>query len=268
MKYPIFEMLALTIGGISILVGLATTWSSAPLLAEVIAQALLLVVLVGAVHHGRKGGIVTALFATVVYVGMRLPLIARTGLSADVLALILGRTLTYCILGIGGGILCSRIHYFLARFESSPNLDRHTQLFNQRYISASLRSLVGQYVRYHSPFSVLVVVIPDLMVADPERDRLRRLRAAALYLRDGVRLIDDVARLDDGRFVLVLPHTPKPGAEIAAGRLRAGIGRVVADKGEGAQVEVLGAAEDLPVIEELCGYPATPEHEKPAEAIA
>jgi GGDEF domain-containing protein len=212
---------------------------------------------VGAVHRGRKGGLVTAIIAILAYVGMRVPLITRHGFSSDVAGLLLVRTLTYGIIGIGGGILCSRIHQFLARLEGTSNIDTLSQVFNERYIVRTLRSLLLQYQRYGKTFSLVIVSLAGHTLSDPGPDRRRSLRAAAKYLRDHVRLVDEVARLDDGRFVLVMPHTDKRGARIAADRICGGLKRLLGARDESVSESILGAEEDLTAIQELCGAPET-----------
>ena len=74
-----------------------------------------------------------------------------------------------------------------------------------------------------------------------------------------MRLVDDVARLDDGRFLLVLPHTNKAGARIAADRVSQGVRRVLGEKGDSLRADVLGVEEDLCAIKDLCAATAIPE---------
>ena len=255
MSYPLFEFLALTVGSISIVAAMVATLWSGTVVQETIAQGLLLVVLVGAVHRGKQGGLITALFAITVYGCMRVPMIMRQGFSPDVVELLLVRTLTYAVIGIGGGAVCARIHHFLARLESTPNIDVATQLFNERFITRTLRSMVGQYERSHKPFSVVILTL-DSAVANPRPDQLPLLRSVADYLRENVRLIDDVGRLDDGRLLLVLPQTDRQGAGIAANRLGGGVKHLMGPGHDTMKVELRGAVEDLDGIRSLCGIQA------------
>jgi hypothetical protein len=127
------------------------------LLEECIAQALFLMVLVAAVHWGSKAGTITAVVAILAYGGIRTPWLLREGISGDMIGLILVRTLTYGVVGIAGGALCSRVRYLLARLESNSSIDDATGVFNQRFISEMLLSMVGQYERYHKTFSVVIL---------------------------------------------------------------------------------------------------------------
>ncbi len=257
MRYPRFELIALIVGSLSVLWGVGLTLRTMPDIEELVAQALLLVVLVGAVHRGRRGGIAMAIFAVVAYLGLRIPMVLHEGLTRDVVLLLLMRTATYAIMGVGGGLVCSRIHQFLARFESTSNIDGPTQLFNEHFATTTLRSMVTQYVRFHKPFSVVVLTIPRFMQPKLDPATLRSLRSVATCVREGVRLIDDAARLDDGRIVLVLPQTEKSGAHIAADRISKGVIQRLGSGGTELQVQVLGVVEDLDALRELCGATAT-----------
>ena len=257
MRYPRFELLALIVGSLSVLWGIGLTLRTMPVIEELVAQALLLVVLVGAVHRGRRGGIAMAIFATLAYLGLRIPMVLHEGFTRDVVLLLLMRTATYAIMGVGGGIVCSRIHQFLARFESISNIDAATQLFNEHFATTTLRSMVAQYARFHKPFSVVILTVPRFMQPKLDPATLRSLRAVATYVREGVRLIDDAARLDDGRIVLVLPQTEKPGAHIAADRISKGVIQRLGSGTAELHVQVLGAVEDLDALRELCGATIT-----------
>jgi diguanylate cyclase (GGDEF)-like protein len=184
---------------------------------------------------------------------MRVPMIMRHGLSSDVAGLLLVRTFTYAVIGIGGGILCSRIREFLARLESTSNIDPVTQLFNQRFVTRTLRSLVLQHERYQKSFSVGLISIAGYTEAVPGPATRPALRATATHLRDSLRLIDEVGRLDDGRFVLVLPQTDKRGARIAVERVCGGVKRLLRASDQSVTIEVLSAEEDLAAIRERFG---------------
>ena len=71
------------------------------------------------------------------------------------------------------------------------------------------------------------------------------------HIRNDVRLVDDVGRLDDGRFVLVFPHTPKAGGEVAAARVRQGVRDLLGAKDESVEASVYGSEEDAGAIRAL-----------------
>jgi GGDEF domain-containing protein len=256
LKYSRFELLALSVGSVSIAGAIFAAFRRGLLVEELIAQTLFLVVLVGAVHWGRKGGTLTAVIAVVAYAAIRAPLLIRESFSPDALELILIRTLTYSVVGIAGGELCGRVRYLLASVESNSNIDECTRLFNERFIAEMLRSMIGEYERYKTTFSVVA-----LSLAESPQARLRpaMLRTVANQVRGDVRLVDDVAYLDDGRFLLVLPHTDKAGARIAADRVSNGVRRVLGETGDSVRAEVLGVVDDLAAIRHLCGAAETPD---------
>ena len=266
MKYSRFELLALIVGLVSVSSAVLSTFHSGLLVEELIAQTLLMVVLVGAVHWGRKGGALAAVLAVLAYLALRAPLLFRESFSTDVMGLVLIRALTYSVVGVAGGELCSRVRYLLASLETTSNIDEATRLFNERFIFDMLRSLVMEYERYRTPFSIVT-----LSLEAPSGARLgpATLRAVGTQVRGDVRLVDDAARLGDGRFLLVLPHTGKAGARVAADRVSQGVKRVLGQAGHVVRADVFGADEDLGVIKDLCGAPATPDvnSERP-EAVA
>jgi GGDEF domain-containing protein len=73
-------------------------------------------------------------------------------------------------------------------------------------------------------------------------------------------LVDDVARLHDGRFLLILPRTNKAGAQIAANRVVEGVRRLMGGANAGwVRADVFGAREDLGAIKDLCDATLAPE---------
>ncbi len=252
MKYMRFEMLAVAVGGVAIFGTIVASWRGQPIVEELIAQLLLLAVLVGAVHWGRNGGFVAAVFAIVVYIAMRAPLVAGDGITPDVLDLVLVRTVTYGFVGIVGGEVCGRIKYLLARLESALNVDEETQLYDQRFVARLVESNFGQYSRYTTPFSIGLIELTPALTSELAPARRRSLlKATANHIRNDVRLVDDVGRLDDGRFVLVLPHTPKQGGQVAAERVRTGLLDLLGARDESVTSEVIGAPEDVAAIQGL-----------------
>jgi GGDEF domain-containing protein len=251
-KYSRFEWLTISVGGVAVLATVVFALRPRPDLIELAAQLLLMPVLVGAVHWGRKGGLIGALAATLAYVALRLPSVVSVGLQADVLQLIVIRTVTYGFVGIIGGELCGRIKYFFARLEDSCSIDEHSRVYNQRFIAQSLSNHLGESARYGTVFSIAIIELASRLTADLRPSRVRSLvRSVADHMRNDVRLVDDVGRLDDGRFVLLFPHTPKDGAVVAATRVRAGVRDVLGAKDESVVLSIMGSIEDSADIQVL-----------------
>lgn len=252
MKYSHFEALVLGVGGTAVLGSMALSYETL-VPEEALAQLLLLGVLAAAVHYGRNAGFVAAIAASIAYVVMRMPLVMSAGgLSVDIVSIVLVRVLTYGLVGIVGGELCSRIRYVFARLEDSDSVDDWSRIFNQRFILRSLDNASGQYARYETPYSVVLIELSGHLMTDIRVARQRSLvRGVADYVRNDIRLVDEAGRLDDGRFMVVLPHTPRTGAEVVAKRLHAGVCDVLGARDESVNVAFLGTPEDTGELERL-----------------
>ena len=77
------------------------------------------------------------------------------------------------------------------------------------------------------------------------------MRSVAAFIRDDVRMVDDVARLEDGRFVVLLPHTPGDSAPIVASRLTDGICKMLGVKDNCITTLCLGTDNDTAALERL-----------------
>lgn len=250
MKYSRFEALLIGAGALTVLGNILFIYPQARVFEEVIAQLLLLGVLAGAVHWGRKGGLVTAVIASVVYTVMRVPLLtALGGLEADVVGVVGLRVATYGIIGVLGGELCGRLKYVFARLERSDSIDDWSGVFNQRHIAGLIDSAAAQLDRYGAKYSLATITVDPATTSGLHPARVRKvIHSIANHIRNDIRLVDEVARLDDGSFLVLLPHTPKPGGEVVADRLRRGIITVVGAGSDSVSVRVLGGAEDASAI--------------------
>ncbi|MDO9108651.1 MAG: diguanylate cyclase [Coriobacteriia bacterium] len=253
MKYSRFEALVSGLGAIAVLSALALSARGALVIEEVVAEVLLLFVLFAAVHWGRNGGFIAALGASILYLLARVPLVAAMGgLTWEVTSIVLVRVLSYGLVGIVGGELCSRIRYIFAKLEDSSSLDEWSQVFNQRFIMRAFESALGQHGRYQTPYSVVVLELADVLLTDLRSSKQRSIiRGVATHIRNDIRLVDEAGRLDDGRFMVVLPHTPRDGALIVGERLHRGICNVVGAREESISVNILGTPEDADELVEL-----------------
>jgi GGDEF domain-containing protein len=237
----------------AILGSILFAYQGAFVLEEIAAQVLLLGVLLGAVHWGRNGGFIAAIAASLIYVVVRIPLaLSEQRLTGAVASLILVRVLTYGLIGIVGGELCSRIRYIFARLEDSSSIDEWSRLYNQRLIGRTLATAAGQYTRYRTAYSVVILDLSEALFADLRASKQRSLvRGIADYIRNDIRLVDEAGRLDDGRFVIVLPHTPKEGGRVVAERLHKGACDTVGAKNDSIAMTLLGADEDAASLADL-----------------
>jgi len=247
MQYSRFEQLVIGLGAVSILGALALSMQNGgPGIVEIVAQLLLLAVLVAAVHWGRRGGMIAALAASLLYMGLRIPMLsASDGVTLDGLLFMVVRIAGYGLVGIVGGEVCSRIKYVFARFDDSNTIDDWSRVYNQRHANHSIEQARARYTRYGEPFSLVVISLAPALTADMAPKRQRTLvRAVANYVRDDVRMVDEVSRLDDGRFAVLLPHTPREGGQVVNERLAAGVRNTLGARPESVSSRCYGAAED------------------------
>lgn len=251
MEYGRFERLV--IGSTTVLVLLSVAVSIAgggADTAEIIGQLAIIFVMVAAVHWGRRAGTFAALAACLVYLALRLPLIAA-GLTTQALLLIVSRFAGYCLVGIVGGEIFSRVKY-LSGSKDSNMIDDWSRVYNQRYAARAIEQAVARHKRYQEPFSAILVQLEPALTGTQRPQKLRGLvRTVAGFLRDDVRMVDDVARLEDGRFVVLLPHTPGANAPIVASRLTEGICRTLGVKENCISTLCLGTENDTAALEEL-----------------
>lgn len=249
MKYAIFERLTLAVGLIAIGATLAAGAFGHSGLEEMIAQGMLLVVLVGAVHWGRNGGFATAVIASLAYILMRVPLLMVDGLAPEVVEMLLIRMLSYGVIGILGGELCTRVKYIFAAMEDANSLDPVTRVFNERFIGCRLRKSVGEHERYGTDVSAILITLdPGLYLPLRKIKQRQVLRSVATHIRNDIRLVDDLGRLNDSRFLVLLPSTSLTGALVAGNRLREGVRDLLGARNESITARILGTpdnAEDL-----------------------
>jgi hypothetical protein len=242
-----FEQLVIGAGAVtvvgSVLISVASNgWPGWP---NLISQLLLLPVLIVAVHRGRKAGLLAALVASALLVVLKLPILSSPdGITAADLVMIVFTIAAYGLVGIVGGDLCGRVKYFFARYDESATIDDWSHVYNQRTAAALLSGARERYSRYGEVFSVVLIApAPSHSDATPTRQRAV-VRAVANYLRGDVRMVDEVARLDDGRFMVILPHTRREGAAVVTTRLTEGVRHALDAEKDAVSARCLSAVED------------------------
>ena len=252
MEYARFERLV--VGGTALLVLLALAAAVArggvdP--AEIVAQLLLVAVLAVAVHWGRKAGTISAGVACLLYLAVKLPSLSADP-SPESFWLILSHFAAYCLVGILGGEVFGRLKYQLTGSKDRDLIDDWSRVYNQRYAAGALAQAIARSRRYQEPFSMVVLRLEPVLTSTQRPEKLRGLvRSIASFLRDDVRMVDDVARLDDGRFVVLLPHTPGNAANMVAGRLTEGVCRTLGVKRDCVSTTHLSSDEDGATLEEF-----------------
>jgi PleD family two-component response regulator len=173
-------------------------------------------------------------------------------MSVSTLVMLLTRIGAYGLVGVVGGDVCTRIKYVFARYDDSNTIDDWSRVYNQRYASHALEQARGRFARYGEPFSAVVLTLSPSLTAELRPSRQRALvRGVANYLRGDVRMVDEVARLDDGRFLVLLPHTPREGGLVVTERLASGVRETLGAREESVRAMCYGAAEDAVALSTL-----------------
>jgi GGDEF domain-containing protein len=254
MSYERFERLVIGLGAVIILGSFAFSLPSGsrPEPVEIAAQFFLLAILLAAIRTGRKGGLTAAVVASAVYAGMRIMSAPAAPLTGTTSLLIASRIGAFVLLGIIGGEAAARMRYAFTRFEDGTAIDEWTNVFNERYAARSISQALARSARYEEPFSVIVMTLSPSLFAGFQPGRQRSIvRGIAEHIRSDLRMVDEVARLDDGRFVLILPHTPKEGGQVVADRVCAATRAHLGARPETVTCESISGPEDFEVVKAL-----------------
>lgn len=260
MTHSRLEQLVLIIGSAAILgsLALAIPVGSEPETIEVVAQLMLAAVLFAAVRHGRRGGTVAASLAAVIYVALRLPGFVAVPPTPLGLWLIAARVAAYGLVGIGGGEATHRLLYSLLELKDRSAIDEWSHALSEQFFARELEQALARSARYGEPFSLVLISISAALTSDLRPSRQRAIvRSVSNALRADVRMVDEVARLTDGRFAVLLPHTPKSGGAVACDRLVALTRTTLAARDEAVTAQLLGAPEDEGALRALLGELST-----------
>jgi GGDEF domain-containing protein len=254
MSYERFERAVLGAAAAAVLALVAVSASHHAPTAHVVGELMLWPVLAAGLHYGRRTGLVAALTATTVYIVLTIPLMATAnGLTPDAFLLIAGCIVGYGVVGILGGEMACRLRYLYARLERVGAIDEWSHAYSQRFAVFELERRLAEHTRYGRDFSVLLVdVAPSAYANGQAKERRAAARAATNLLRGDVRIVDQVARLDDGRFFVLLPETAAPGAAIVANRLCANVRQLFDLESEDVSVRSLSVRPDEAALVSLC----------------
>ena len=250
MTYRRFEELVIALGIGAVSASLVLSVGGGITAAEIMPELLLLGVLVAAVHWGRRGGFVAAAIAALIDVAYSAPqLTLPIGTDWSAVGLLVTRLAAYGLVGILGGEICVRVRHAFIRLEHEGAFEEWSSLYNQRFFGKQLDVSLSRSERYNEPAAVVLLTIsPDHTRSQRPSRQHALVREVATELLDSVRNADVVARLDDGRFALLLPHTPKRSAETVAARVRTSVRLLVSIPDDALAAVVLGAPEDIPAL--------------------
>lgn len=198
---------------------------------EVLAPVLYIPVFAGAILAGLTGGLVAAAFSSLVYFLVLVDQSASLGLRLFV-GLLLSRVITFVFYGLVVAAGSRFIERRLQKLELYDHIDDDTELYNGSFFLESSDLERSRATRYRSVFSVAEVRV-DRNLFEGKRHHRRLIRELAGVLRDGIRGVDRLSRIQDQsseRFLFILPETGKQGSETLTDRLEAAARQVLTDR--------------------------------------
>lgn len=223
MEFKGFQRTMAFFGALLILISTALVAVSTRNLQEIIGQLLFFLILFGALWYGKRGGIITATLSTAVYLSLHFPTFLSMGWAKGlevVGPLILIRATIYLVAGALGGEIFFRIKRFMVETGKQEFVDRETKIFNSAYFGTLVNLEAKKFERYSTISSILVIKLDlDTMVAYMEEPKTPGMKYLADGLVGNVRLVDEVGRIEKNAFAVILPFTPREGAEVVAKRL-------------------------------------------------
>lgn len=220
MEYKGFQKTMAFFGALLILISTALVLVSTKSPEEVVGQLLFFLILLGALLYGKRGGIITGILSSVIYASLHFTSIISMGIM-PVLPLILVRSAIYMVAGPLGGEIFFRIKHFMIEAGQSDFVDHDTKLFNSAYFGGLIAVEGQKFERYNTITSIVLFTIDQetlgLYLDEPKTPGIK-------YIADGVvgnvRLVDEVGRIKNNVFAVILPFTPREGAEVVAKRLK------------------------------------------------
>lgn len=219
MRYRKLELLLMSVGLVGIAISILVSLLNGARPSELIGQALFMPVLVLALHYGRHYGYASAIIAAMILLMLKTREMGPLDLGAAGTRLVLLQAVAFGLVGILAGELAARIKYVVAKIADEEFVHDETKVFSQHYIVKLIAKLLSGYERNGRPFTIIVLDI-NWQSPTTAAAKSKQLARIANVLRSHVRLVDEVAHLDDGRFCLVLPDTPPSGAQTVHERLR------------------------------------------------
>lgn len=146
-----------------------------------------------------------------------------------------------------------------SKVQELTQTDEHTNLFNARYLLATLDREIERAQRFARPVSLLFLDIDEFKQVNDTRGHLagsELLKALGKVLLESVRTVDSVCRYGGDEFAVLLLETHADRAKVVSERIR----HAVASR----ELAVDGAPVKITVS---IGYATFPEHGKNAKAL-
>jgi hypothetical protein len=223
MEYKGFQRTMAFFGALLILISTALVAVSTRNVQEIVGQLLFFLILFGALWYGKRGGIMTAILSTAIYLSLHFPTFLSMGWARGlevVGPLIIVRAAIYLVAGALGGEIFFRIKQFMIEAGRQEFVDRETKLFNNAYFGTLVNLEAKKFERYKTISSILIIKLDKTtMAAYMQEPKTPGMKYIADGLVGNVRLVDEVGRIEQNSFGVILPFTPRAGAEIVAKRL-------------------------------------------------
>lgn len=254
-KFKLIEAMIVAVAASAILLTALISYLRTGSLLELVGQVLIIVVLLVSIRYGRSGALLSAAAATFAYEVARFPDLGDAISYRAALELVGVRGLGYLAAGLIGSEAMRWTKYYLAEVEGSDGLDSNSGLYAADFIKALIKREIDLYERYSSIFSLVVVEIDAKELrGDGAFGKKKALAELGSLIKNNVRLVDEVGRLNREKFAILLPHTGLAGATAVAKRIedlvfrRFGVGR-----GAGFSARPYSVPEDLVELRAIAG---------------
>ncbi len=222
---------------------------------EAYAQILFIPIIVGAIYYGKKGGLIAALGAGLVYV-LLLMFLVESQLAQVITLTISLRILFFCFMGIVGGLLFEKFKEQVMDIEEKVLVDAGTGLYTARYFITVIQQEIDRAKRYESGFSVVTFKFNLADLKMPKKAEKKLAKDLGEMFKQQTRIVDEIACLSAGDFGVILPEIKKDGAQIFLDRVKEKLIEIVKKKEKGfsekdLDVELLTFWDNLAGIEEM-----------------
>lgn len=225
---------------------------------EVAAQLMLLVVLIAAVRGGAGWGMAAAMFSSLFYVLLKTEVFSATDVGVTDTAVIATRLVAYGLVGVVGGEIFSRLRHG-SGLSWGPGVDHWVGLRDSTWGLGLVRDALERWESSQEPFTVLVLTVSESAYGKARASHRRSmLRGIGRRIKSAIRMSDDVAWLDDGRFLILLRKTTATGAQAVWNRVALDLGRTFRLDSGAISVTMLDGAEGRNRFDSLLGPSTTP----------
>ncbi len=226
MTYEKARGLLLTVGA-AVLIGLALyQWVTAKNPTEVAGTLLFIPVFLAFVYWGVAGGLVAGVLAAVGYLALYYETISAIGFG-QLAPQLIGRMLSFVLFGVLGGWAEGRMKSSLNKLQKHDQICDSTGLYNARFFVLDADLEIARARRYQSTFSAAVIDIPVPLLGSLSRRKVGAvLQGLGSQFWKSVRQVDRPVYGYSGtlhRFAVLLPETPKEGAQVFVDRTKEGV---------------------------------------------